>query len=390
MSDSTTPIEMAAKALADEELGGASSREARRLAYVRAKAKKQHVTYDPRDWGIVFRWHRGVRAAHHVRPPLAWVTAVSVVAAWLASSPYASTWSKALSKISGAEALMRMTIGFLLVFRLARSATRFWEARQQAGAMIGTCRVLASTAAAHMVVGGDLDRVEKRASWPRKHASDGDEEAWTTERCSPASALCRWLVAFPIATKNQLRKHAGDRGDLDGLLAPGEIEALFGAGNQPLYAIDTMRCILSAWASNAAKAGSAEVVAQAFSQLNRQLDTLSSTYGGMERINNTPLPLVYAAHLRTYLLLYITLIPLVYAPSWKWATPPFTILVSWALLGIEASAVECERPVHECANHIPLDAFCAVIADNVAQTLRHSATTGRRIRARGAQVGAPR
>jgi len=357
-------------------------REARRLAYVRAKSERNHVTYDPKDWSIVFR--PGGRSAHRAAKPLAWVLAVSVAAAYAATGPHARKWQRVLARVGSSEALLRLAISFLLVFRLARSATRFWEARQLAGGMIGTCRVLASTAAAHMVAApaGDLDRLAKRASWPR---GVSDEAAFVSTTCSPASALCRWLVAFPIATKNQLRRQRGDPRDLDGLLGTGEVDALLAAPNQPLYALDTMRCLVSAWADRAARAGThADLVAQSFAILNRQLDTLSATYGGMERINNTPLPLVYAAHVRTYLLLYITLVPVVFAPTWRWATPPLTALVAWALLGIEAAAVECERPVHECANHIPLDSFCATIADNVAQTLRHSASMGRRLRAGGA------
>lgn len=104
----------------------------------------------------------------------------------------------------------------------------------------------------------------------------------------------------------------------------------------------------------------------------------------MERINNTPLPFVYVAHLRTFLLIYLTLVPVVFSPVWLWATPLMSFLVAYALLGIEAASVECERPVRECANHMPLDAFAAVIADNVGQTVRHSATTARRLRARDA------
>ena len=59
-----------------------------------------------------------------------------------------------------------------------------------------------------------------------------------------------------------------------------------------------------------------------------------------------------------------------------------TLIVAWALLGIEAAAVECERPVRGCANHMPLEAFCAVVADNVRQTLQHSASMGAKLRSR--------
>ena len=53
--------------------------------------------------------------------------------------------------------------------------------------------------------------------------------------------------------------------------------------------------------------------------------------------------------------------------EWK-AIPPL-FAASWALLGIEAAAVECERPFEWHSNHLPLGKMCIVVATNVAQTL---------------------
>ena len=52
-----------------------------------------------------------------------------------------------------------------------------------------------------------------------------------------------------------------------------------------------------------------------------------------------------------------------------WAVVPPLIAISWALLGIEAAALECERPFKHRPNHLPLGRFCVVTAENVAQTL---------------------
>jgi putative membrane protein len=67
-----------------------------------------------------------------------------------------------------------------------------------------------------------------------------------------------------------------------------------------------------------------------------------SQVGGMERIRATPLPLVYVAHLRTFLLCYLLFMPLVYISHWQWGTIPAMALVSFALLGVEGAAAECE------------------------------------------------
>ena len=49
------------------------------------------------------------------------------------------------------------------------------------------------------------------------------------------------------------------------------------------------------------------------------------------------------------------------------------LLISYALLGVEAAAVACERPFHDQSNHLPFNAFAAVVADNVQQVLQDAA-----------------
>ena len=363
-------------------------REQERLAHLRTKAARAYASYDPKHWASHIVTTRG-RSGHHVWQPLLWVLLVSIFAAWSAQNAEKlgvsqRRWNKWLLKIEPVEALLRLVMSFLLVFRLGRSAQRYWEARQKAGALIEVCRAIASTACAHMVFGDDLKRVEHRMHWPKVPPSEEkEEEVWMSTTCSPASAICRWVVVFPIAAKNYLRSDSGDAKELDGLLSTGEVDELFQAPNQCLYVLDTMRGLSASWAAKAVHNGAcAEVVAQVFGALTRQIDLLTGTFGGMERINNTPLPFVYVSHLRTSLTVYLTLVPIVFAPIWLWATPPLTLIVAWALLGIEAAAVECERPVRGCANHMPLEAFCAVVADNVRQTLQHSASMGAKLRSR--------
>ena len=363
-------------------------REQERLAHLRTKAARAYASYDPKHWASHIVTTRG-RSGHHVWQPLLWVLLVSIFAAWSAQNAEKlgvsqRRWNRWLLKIEPVEALLRLVMSFLLVFRLGRSAQRYWEARQKAGALIEVCRAIASTACAHMVFGDDLKRVEHRMHWPKVPPSEEkEEEVWMSTTCSPASAICRWVVVFPIAAKNYLRSDSGDAKELDGLLSKGEVDELFQAPNQCLYVLDTMRGLSASWAAKAVHNGAcAEVVAQVFGALTRQIDLLTGTFGGMERINNTPLPFVYVSHLRTSLTVYLTLVPIVFAPIWLWATPPLTLIVAWALLGIEAAAVECERPVRGCANHMPLEAFCAVVADNVRQTLQHSASMGAKLRSR--------
>jgi len=281
--------------------------------------------------------------------------------------------SRRISFLSDGLDAVQSALAFLLVFRLGRAAVRYWEARQKAGAMIELCRTLCSDALAH-------------CAGSRRHMED----------------LCRWSAAFPVATKNYLRSEKGNAEELAGILSKAECDELFRAPVQPIFCLDILRCISMDWArlattENRRRAtatpdispehcdrwlGSSswgsrghdepELVAQGLAAISRTLDGLCGTFGGMERINNTPLPFVYVSHLRTFLVLYLVSIPLVFAEVWGWATVIVTPLIAFALIGIEVAAVECERPMAHRANHMPMERFCAVVADNVLQTLQTS------------------
>ena len=93
----------------------------------------------------------------------------------------------------------------------------------------------------------------------------------------------------------------------------------------------------------------------------------------MERIKLTPLPFAYAIHLRTFLLLYLFLWNMASVANLGWVALPFLFLLNWALLGIEAAAVECEKPFQYNPNHLTLGKVSVVIARNIGQCLRELA-----------------
>ena len=75
------------------------------------------------------------------------------------------------------------------------------------------------------------------------------------------------------------------------------------------------------------------------------------------------------AHLQVFLLLVISTIPVVYWPAFRWSTPVLTFVVSIALLGLESSAVECERPFKRVPtmNHVDTEALAKAVSTNVTQ-----------------------
>eukprot|EP00628_Pelagophyceae_sp_CCMP2097_P039372 CAMPEP_0184255228 /NCGR_PEP_ID=MMETSP0977-20130417/7930_1 /TAXON_ID=483370 /ORGANISM="non described non described, Strain CCMP2097" /LENGTH=360 /DNA_ID=CAMNT_0026560789 /DNA_START=96 /DNA_END=1174 /DNA_ORIENTATION=+ len=312
-----------------------------RLAFLRQRAAAhRRSTYDPGAWGPTL-WRIQGRNFVFLAPPLAWTTLLGAL--WIIAirlSPAAAGIARSMDGLRDSLQTVQIALAFLLVFRLARAAQRFWEARQGAGKMIEVCRYLSSNAAAHCA-----DLPEYR------------------------DIFCRWTAAFPVATKNFLRFERGLEGELVGLLSPLERQRLLDAANQPIFCLNTMRRAGVVWSRAEVKQGaSPELVAAGLWSLNKALDDLTGTFGGMERINNTPLPFVYVAHLRLFLVLYITAFPLLHAYAWGAGVVPVTFLVSFAFLGIEAAAVECETPFARRPNHFPFDAFCILIGNEVEQT----------------------
>ena len=107
-----------------------------------------------------------------------------------------------------------------------------------------------------------------------------------------------------------------------------------------------------------------------YQQINEQINILYGAYGAMERIKGTPLPFVYAIHLRTFLLLYLFLWNMTSVANYGWISLPCLFAFNWSLLGIEAAAVECERPFDWNRNHLTLGRFAAVVAKNAGQAIK--------------------
>ena len=67
---------------------------------------------------------------------------------------------------------------------------------------------------------------------------------------------------------------------------------------------------------------------------------------------------------------HFLLFPIVMIEELGWMVIVVSAIMTWALLGIEAASVECERPFHCRQTHLHLEHFCAVVADNIAQLLQ--------------------
>jgi len=314
------------------------------------KTSPEVITYKADSAGCDCQgWLRTVfslrgRPVLHVLPPMFAVTLMAVLAALAKDKDIlpGSKWDFPVLDAMLREdySLLLTPLTFLLVYRLNRSAVRFYDARAAAGKLIETCRVLAGEAV-HFLAHDPV-------------ASDD---------------ICRWVVVFPIATKNFLRGESCLE-DTHGILPSAQLEALAQAPVQTLFCCDRLRrAALQATRNN--KIDPEPLRAVMFQTLEGHISTLTGAMGAMERINNTPLPFAYVAHLRSCLTLYLLGLPWTLQMN-SWWSVPMVLLISYALLGVEAAAVACERPFHHQQNHLPFDAFARVVAENVLQILQDS------------------
>eukprot|EP00562_Extubocellulus_spinifer_P020086 CAMPEP_0178600268 /NCGR_PEP_ID=MMETSP0697-20121206/33764_1 /TAXON_ID=265572 /ORGANISM="Extubocellulus spinifer, Strain CCMP396" /LENGTH=484 /DNA_ID=CAMNT_0020238249 /DNA_START=167 /DNA_END=1618 /DNA_ORIENTATION=- len=321
---------------------------------------EQVLSYDPRRWTIVFRPHG--RNIQMIALPLVVITIWGVLWCGILSMDGMESVRDAVADLEGLITPLLVPVSFLLVFRLGRAAVRFWDARSSTGKIVEMCRVIISTAAVGCAT-----------------IEDGTELL---------NDFARYLCAYPIAVKNFLRpsarkgwgKDAKDmkrRFELGQLLSDSEAEAVLNTSDVNLGTIVILNKLRQlAWMAATAKdtQGGSDASLDLgprdmlYRQLNEQIDTLTGAFGACERISSTPLPLVYVAHLRTFLLLYLILWSMESAANHGWVSIPIVFAASWGLLGIEAAAVECERPFQWQSNHLPLGKVGVVVSRNVAQT----------------------
>ena len=299
---------------------------------------------------------------------------------------------------------------------------RFWDARQACGKMVEVCRTNIATVCVgtvspirllkkrHTIRHTIPSRTDNdRAQVESGNGENPDDDEYALELLCEYS---RWLAVFPIAVKHFLRpnKRKGwrkedravkrrfeigtllpdadardvimvyedEKGESTFDAAPGTVRVR----DPPLVVLNRLRELAYDIAystylyrddSTTCFAPSAQGRAILYQQISDQIDTLYGAFGAMERIKNTPLPFAYAIHLRTFLLLYSFLWNMVSVAEYGWKSLPFLFLLNWALLGVEAAAVECERPFDYNPNHLTLGKVCVLISRNIGQALRELA-----------------
>jgi len=287
------------------------------------------IEYNPKRWSPQLLAIRG-----SIAPKI--ILRVGIVVGWTALVVLLHRNVRAIEIPPTVHGLIGVALGLLLVFRTNASYDRFWEGRKAWGRILNDARNISRSTRTLLA---------------------GHPEIITP--------VVLWTAAFPYACMHSLR---GTRslGPMLARLPPKAANDALAASHVPL-AVATR--ITAALTDNRPPGTFAERVVVT---IDGMVKALIDHIGECERIQNTPLPFAYVVHLRRALALYLVTLPFALVDSFGWLAVPYTLLISYTLLGIDEIGVEIENPFGTDYNDLPLESICATVEENLLGTAKPS------------------
>ena len=229
--------------------------------------------------------------------------------------------------------LLGVILSIFLGFRTSTAYDRWWEARKQWGALVNNCRNMA---------------IYVDSMWPE---SDTGIRRF----------MAKHISNFCLALAEHLR--AGTQLDKLVYLAPEEMAYYQTKDHIPNFiALRIYQRMAAAHREGTINEGD-------YINIKAQHQSLLDILGACERIKKTPIPFSYAVYLKVFVSAYCLLLPFGLAEPFGWAMVPLTMLISFALLGIELMGEEIEDPFGLDCNDLPTGDIAHTIKRNVFELL---------------------
>jgi len=170
-----------------------------------------------------------------------------------------------------------------------------------------------------------------------------------------------WLVAFPVALKRELRDER-DLCELKNVMAPEDLAELQNAptGNMASHSLYVLSAYIMKAHAHDKKFSPAFLMGMV-----RWLKELDDAAGQCARIRRAPCAFSYVAHLRTFLFLWLFLLPFTLVESLSWGSIIIVAFVTYGVVGVELNAEELENPFGIDYNDIPISNHCDSIMETV-------------------------
>jgi len=220
-------------------------------------------------------------------------------------------------------------LALILVLRVNAGHDRWWEARKIWGAIVNQSRNLA------LVIYG--------------YGEQNDEIRQT---------LLKWIAAWPHVMRESLRNELKLQ-EVSELLGEDETEKIRKSENMSMYMAHKIISMLHLLRMSG-------MDPYVFQRAETERSQLIDAIGACERIRNTRMPLVLAIKTRRFILLFLLLLPLALVDRTGWLTPIIVALASYPLFSLDEIGAELQNPFSpRNLSHLPLDAICKTISNNV-------------------------
>ena len=229
--------------------------------------------------------------------------------------------------------LLGVILSIFLGFRTSTAYDRWWEARKQWGALVNNTRNMA---------------IYVDSMWPE---SDTGIRRF----------MAKHIANFCLALTEHLR--GGTKLDKLVYLAPEETAYYETKDHIPNF------IALRIFQRMAAAHREGDINEGDYINIKAQHQSLLDILGACERIKKTPIPFSYAVYLKVFVTAYCLLLPFGLIEGFGWATVPITMLISFALLGIELMGEEIEDPFGLDCNDLPTGDIAHTIKRNVFEIL---------------------
>jgi len=222
--------------------------------------------------------------------------------------------------------LLGLILSLFLVFRLNSSYNKWWEGRQLWGSLVNSSRTLAA------YLSGVLPKDDQ------------------VNRQFFAAQIGNFAFALNGHLRNKIYMNDFDLNDKEQENTLKEMDHL------PTGIAHLMFASIEKLYQNKLISDGDKI------NIKSELSVFLGVVGSCERIKKTPIPFSHSSFFKSFILIYILALPFGLVNTFEFFTLPASLLISYALFGVEIISEEIEEPFGYDANDLPLT--------NISQTLR--------------------